>query len=64
MKEMVCGYPCVVITQALVRIFLVTFAIEFHIEIQILIDMGLLGPAWCKLFSVILLHFLLYIFRM
>jgi len=26
--------------------------------------MGLLGPAWCKLFSVILLHFLLYMFRM
>ena len=26
--------------------------------------MGLLGPAWCILFSVILLHFLLYMFRM
>ena len=36
MKEMVCGYACVVITEALVRIFFVTFAIEFHIEIQIL----------------------------
>lgn len=36
MKEMVCGYACVVITQVLVRIFFVTFAAEFHIEIQIL----------------------------
>ena len=27
-------------------------------------SIGLLGPAWCKLFSVILLHFLLYMFRM
>jgi hypothetical protein len=26
--------------------------------------MGLLGPAWCKLFSAVLLHFLLYMFRM
>ena len=27
-------------------------------------SVGLLGPVWCKLFGVILLHFLLYMFRM
>ena len=30
----------------------------------VLFEVCLLGPAWCKLFSVILLHFLLYMFRM
>ena len=27
-------------------------------------NVGLLGPAWCRLFTVILLHFLFYMFRM
>ena len=36
----------------------------FYVTWYVPVYLGLLGPAWCKLFSVILLHFLLYMFRM
>ena len=38
--------------------------VQYAVTARRELRMGLLGPAWCRLFSVILLHFLLYMFRM
>ena len=57
---------CTIICQIYRRqmLFILFYFIFLIFVFPCIIIMGLLRPAWCKLFSVILLHFFLYMFRM